>query len=134
MNSFHNEQSSGAQGGHQGGGAASGLAPEVGGLLAYVTWIGGLIMFLTQRHPEVRFHAAQSILYNIALVIVYIVLTVAELILTSILGILGLITTMLFVIVGIGSVVLWVILAVKGYRLEHFRLPIIGGIAEGWVR
>jgi uncharacterized membrane protein len=33
-------------------------------MLSYLLfgWIGGLIMFFTQKHPEVRFHAAQSII------------------------------------------------------------------------
>jgi hypothetical protein len=40
----------------------SGLAENVAGLLCYVLgWITGLIFFLTDKRPFVRFHAAQSI-------------------------------------------------------------------------
>ncbi len=40
----------------------SGLAENVAGLLCYVLgWITGLIFFLKDKRPFVRFHAAQSI-------------------------------------------------------------------------
>ena len=29
---------------------SAGIDPKIGGLLAYFTWIGGLIMLLTQKH------------------------------------------------------------------------------------
>lgn len=114
--------------------ASAGLDPHIAGLLAYFTWVGGLIVLLTQKHREVRFHAAQSILFNIAMIVVYIGLTVVEVFATSMFGLLGLLTWALFGLVGLAGFVLWIVLALKGYRLEHFKLPLIGGIAEQWAK
>lgn len=113
-------------------GTGAGLDPKVGGLLAYVTWVGGLAMYLTQKHPEVRFHAAQSILFNISLLALWIVLWTAEFILTWVFSGFGLLTFVLFRLVSLGMFVLWIILATRGYNLVHFKLPVIGDTAEKW--
>ena len=112
--------------------AGDGLDPKVGGLVAYLTWIGGLIMLLTQKHREVRFHAAQCILLSIALVAVYIALGIAQLIAGLILWWLGALFSVLYGIVGLASLALWIFLIIKGYNLVHVRLPIIGDMAEKW--
>ena len=42
--------------------AGSGMAENVAGLLCYVLgWVTGIIFFLIDKRPYVRFHAAQSI-------------------------------------------------------------------------
>lgn len=112
--------------------ASDGLDPKVGGLVAYLTWVGGLIMLLTQKHREVRFHAAQSILLSIALVAVYVALGILQLVAGLILWWLGLLFSVLYGIVGLASVALWIFLIVKAYNLVHVRLPIIGDVAEKW--
>lgn len=97
-----------------------GLAPNVAAMLAYLLfgWIGGLIMFLTQSHPEVKFHAAQSIITFGGLTIINLLLGFIPftLFLSPLLFLLGL--------------VLWILLSIKGYNLEHFKLPVIGDYAE----
>lgn len=113
-------------------GAAEGLDPKIGGLLAYITWIGGLAMYLTQKHREVRFHAAQSILFNVSLLALWIVLWTAEFFLTWIFSGFGFLTLFLFPLVGLGTFVLWIVLAIRGYNLVHFKLPLIGAMAENW--
>lgn len=112
--------------------AGDGLDPKVGGLVAYLTWVGGLIMLLTQKHREVRFHAAQSILLSIALVAVYIALGIVQLIAGFILWWLGALFSVLYGIVGLASLALWIFLIVKGYNLVHVKLPLIGDMAEKW--
>src|SRR5579862_10055086 len=53
----------------------SGLEENVAGLLCYVLgWITGLIFFLIDKRPFVRFHAAQSIGLSIGLIVGYILL------------------------------------------------------------
>ncbi|GGD34090.1 membrane protein [Microbacterium faecale] len=112
--------------------AGDGLDPKVGGLVAYLTWVGGLIMLLTQKHREVRFHAAQSILLSIALVAVYIVLGIVQLIAGLILWWLGALFSIVYGIVGLASLALWIFLIIKGYNLVHVKLPLIGDMAEKW--
>ena len=119
------------------GAAVEGLDPKIAGLLSYLLfgWIGGLIMYLTQKHPEVRFHAAQSILTTIALVAVSIALWIvgAVLAVIPVVGWLGGILVFLASVgVSVGGFVLWVVLCVKGYNLEHFKLPVVGDMAEQW--
>src|SRR6202044_3468799 len=54
------------------GSGTSGMSENVAGLLCYVLgWITGLIFYLIDKRPFVRFHAAQSIGLSIALFAVY---------------------------------------------------------------
>ena len=101
--------------------SSDGLDPKVGALLSYLLfgWIGGLIMFLTQKHPEVRFHAAQSIITFGGLTVISIIL--------GWLPVVGWILSPLLLLLGL---VLWIVLCIKGYNLEHFKLPVIGDYAE----
>src|ERR1700691_680053 len=53
----------------------SGLSENVAGLLCYLLgWVTGLIFFLTDKRPFVRFHAAQSIVVFGGLMVIRIVL------------------------------------------------------------
>ncbi len=112
----------------------SGLDPHVGGLLSYLLfgWIGGLIMFLTQSHREVRFHGMQSILLSVALLVIYIGLTVISGVLAFVPFLGLLITAIAFPLVGLAGFVLWIYMCIKGYQLEHTKLPLIGNMAEQW--
>jgi uncharacterized membrane protein len=84
-------------------------------------------MFFTQKHPEVRFHAAQSI-------IVFGALSLVSILLSFLVPVVGLGTLALFALlnlllslVGLG---LWIFLSIKGYNLEHFKMPVAGDMAE----
>jgi uncharacterized membrane protein len=113
-----------------------GLDPKVGGLLAYLLfgWVGGLIMYLTQKHREVRFHGAQSVLLSIVLFGFFTVLAIVTSMFTfafssfAIWSLLAAIQSLL----GLATFALWVFLCIKGYQLEHFKLPVIGDMAEKW--
>lgn len=98
-----------------------GLAPNIAAMLSYLLlgWIGGLIMYLTQKDREVRFHAAQSILIFGGLGIVQVFLTIVNVPVFSFL-------------VSLLSFVLWIFLSVQGYKLRHTKLPGVGDIAEQW--
>jgi uncharacterized membrane protein len=109
------------------------LDPKLAGLLAYVFgWVSGLILFFTHKHPEVRFHAAQSILTFGGLSVLYALLGAFSSAMPFGLGLwalFGLLSTLL----GLAALGLWILLCIKGYNLEHFKLPIIGDYAERWV-
>jgi uncharacterized membrane protein len=102
-----------------------GLDPKIGAMLSYLLfgWVGGLIMFFTQKHPEVRFHAAQSIL-------VFGAFTVVNWALSWMLPFA--LSALLTGLLGIAAFVLWILLSIKGYQLEHIKMPIAGDIAEKW--
>jgi uncharacterized membrane protein len=110
----------------------SGLAENVAGLLCYVLgWITGLIFFLTDKRPFVRFHAAQSIVVFGAFMILRII--IGMMFVTS--GLTGVATgfslgIMLSGSVSIVGLVLWILLMVKAYQGERYRLPIAAEFAD----
>ena len=107
----------------------AGMDENVAGLLSYVLgWITGLIFFLIDKRPFVRFHAAQSILLNIALFVVYFAVAIGFG-LFRVIG-LGFLALFIWPIIGLVAFVLWLFLMFKAYQHEKFMIPIIGGIAE----
>jgi uncharacterized membrane protein len=114
-------------------GQADALDPKLGGLLAYLLfgWVGGLIMLFTQKHREVRFHGAQSVLMSLAVFALYAVLGVVSTALAVGFGS-WMLFNLIYSLVGLATFGLWVLLCIKGYQLEHFKLPVIGDYAERW--
>lgn len=121
--------------------AQSGLSENTAALLSYVLgWLTGIIFFLIDRRPYVRYHAAQSIVTFGGLHILRAILAVAF----------GLgwwwgggwpgfgfrSAGGLFVLwaLGILTLVLWIYCMIKAYQGERFKLPIAGDIAEGLAR
>jgi len=112
----------------------SGLSENTAALLSYVLgWITGLIFFLIDSRPFVRFHAAQSMVTFGGLHIIRIVLA----------AVFGFgwwfyggwanfgIGALLLGAVGLISLVLWIVCMVKAYQGARFKVPIAGDIAEG---
>jgi uncharacterized membrane protein len=110
----------------------TGLAENIAGLLCYVLgWVTGLIFFLIDKRPYVRFHAAQSI-------VVFGGLHIIQIILGQIFGFgflfggwgafsLGLV---LFQLINLLLLILWILLMVKAYQGDRFRVPVAADIAD----
>jgi uncharacterized membrane protein len=117
--------------GATGGGEASpgnGLTPNIATMLSYLLfgWVGGLIMYFTQKDREVRFHAAQSILTFGGLTII-----------SWAVGFLDIYAGFFFLLgvswlISLLSLVLLIFMSIQGYQLKHTKLPIVGTIAEQW--
>lgn len=109
-------------------GTRSGLSENVAGLLCYLLgWITGLIFYLIDKRPFVRFHAAQSIVVFGGLTVIRIVL--AMLFVSS--GLAGFSMGIgLLWIVSIIGFVLWVLLMVKAYQGEKYRVPLAADLAD----
>src|SRR5580693_1277813 len=96
----------------------SGLSENVAGLLCYVLgWITGLIFYLTDKRPFVRFHAAQSVVVFGALTIIRIL--VGMVFVTG--GLAGVTAglsfgILLFWLISLVGVILWILLMVKAYQ------------------
>ncbi len=118
--------------------SSTNLDPRVAGLLCYLFgWIGGLIFLLIEKEDHtVRFHALQSIFFNIAVSIIYIAISIT-------IGIILVVTTaipgvnlflillpILYTVLFMVFFVVWIMLMVRAYRGEKWKLPIIGDIAE----
>lgn len=108
------------------------MEENVAGLLCYVGgWITGLIFFLIDKRPFVRFHAAQSMVVFGGLHIIYVIL--AEVFFGSFLvGGLGLFSlgSLLFSAIRLVALVLWIILMVKAYQHQKFKVPIAADISD----
>ena len=120
--------------------SSTGLDENIAALLSYIFgWLSGLIFFLNEKDSRlVRFHAMQSLLLNISLVVIAIVLWVVWIVMFFIGGaigdlvgtLFGLIGTLLWVVFWIGILVAWIICLVKAFQGQYFKLPIIGNFAE----
>jgi uncharacterized membrane protein len=118
---------------------SEGMAENVAGLLSYlVGWITGLIFLLIDKRPFVRFHAAQSIAFNISIIAVYIVFWIIEAMLTFITAMMhfpiGFLFIVFFPVLGLAIFIAWIFLMYKAYSGEKFKLPIIGNLVEGMVK
>jgi uncharacterized membrane protein len=98
-----------------------GLSENVEGLLCYVlTWITGIIFLVLQKENWfVRFHAIQSIVTFLPLMI-----------LTFIIRQIPFIGRIISPLLWILSFILWILLMFKAYSGQMYKLPIAGDIAE----
>ncbi|MGH7564757.1 MAG: DUF4870 domain-containing protein [Gemmatimonadota bacterium] len=111
---------------------STGLDPQLAGLLCYIlSPLTGIVFFLIEKaNSVVRFHAAQSIVFGVAAIIVWIAIAILSYLFYQIAWSLGSLFTLLQTLVGIGLFVLWVVLLIKGYSGQRWKLPVIGDMAE----
>ena len=126
--------------------AQSGLSENAAATLSYALgWITGIIFFLIDKRPYVRFHAAQSIVTFGALHIIRIVLAM-------VFGVGVLFGGMrhygygygywggfgvgiaLLAIVGLFSFVLWIVCMIQASQGKRFLLPLTGEIAQNMAK
>jgi uncharacterized membrane protein len=100
--------------------AGSGIAENVASGLSYVlTWVTGLIFFLVDKRPEVRFHAMQAIAYGV-------LWTLVSVVGPRLPGPLDALSSLLWIAFLVG----WVVLMIQGFQGRHFKLPVLGDFAE----
>jgi uncharacterized membrane protein len=106
----------------------SGLSENVAGLLCYLLgWVTGLIFFLIDKRPFVRFHAAQSIVVFGGLTVIRIVLSM--LFISG--GLVGFSAGVgILWLVSLVGLVLWILLMVKAYQGEKYRVPLAADLAD----
>jgi uncharacterized membrane protein len=108
--------------------AAPGLADNVAGMLAYFTIIPAIIFLVLEPYNKsrfVRFHAWQSIFFNVAWWILWFGLRVVVHI-----PFLGFLTLLVWPLVGLGGFIVWIILLLKANQNQMFKLPVIGDLAQ----
>jgi uncharacterized membrane protein len=113
---------------------SAGMEENLVSALCYlVGWITGVIFLVLapyNQNKTIRFHAFQSIFFNIALIPFYIVVGIFTFILGHV-PVLGPILAMLiYAVLGFGMFGLWLFLMYKAYNKEKFMLPFIGALAE----
>lgn len=124
--------------------SGTGLDENIASLLAYAFgWLSGLILFLMEKdNRRVRFHAMQSILFNVLIVVVAVVLGIVIGILVFILGqisgvlggLAGIISLLFWLIFAAAIVAVWISCMVRAYQGKTFKLPFIGDMADKIVK
>lgn len=112
--------------------STTGLADNLAGALAYVLGpISGIFFLVVEKQSRfVRFHAMQSLLVGVLLIIVNFVLNVLNAVLVRIPLIGWLFALGLAMVVGLASLVLWLALMYAAYQGKEWELPVIGAEAR----
>lgn len=103
------------------------LEPNVEAALAYLlTPFSGLAVYLFEKENKfVRFHAMQSILFGVAVIVAS---GLAGALVVILIGLL------LAPLISIAAILLWVLLMWKAYNNEEWELPILGKIARDQIK
>ncbi len=112
-----------------------GLEENLAGALAYIlSPLSGIIMFLLENDNEfVKFHSAQSIVFGVGMILVYMAMSVVQftlLFIPRLGGLLSFMFSLAYLIVGFGAFLGWLFLLYKAYSGEKYRLPVFGNVAE----
>lgn len=111
-----------------------GLQPNAAAALAYVVGLITGILFLVigpyKNDKYVRFHAYQSIFFNVAWVGFWIVWMIVGLVLGAVTkGLFFLLELPVNLLLALGGFILWILLMHRAYQGRYFSLPFIGTIA-----
>jgi len=108
-----------------------GLDENIEALLTYlVGWITGIVFLVIEKNSKfVRFHAMQS-------TITFLGFTVLSLILTplSFIPFIGILLTAINWIIGIVALITWIVCMLKAHQGEKFKLPVVGDMAEKYLK
>lgn len=103
--------------------AGTGLEPKVAAALSYVLgFITGAFFFLTSKDKFVKFHAMQSIIASVAVLIIGYVL---DIILYSF-------WWRIHSLWNLAVFLVFIFLIYKAYSQEKYKLPVLGDLAEKW--
>jgi uncharacterized membrane protein len=108
--------------------STSGLADNVAGMLAYVTFIPAIIFLVVEpynRSRFVRFHSFQSIFFSLAVFAIQMMLSFL-----TVVPLLIFITGPLHLMVALAAFILWIVLLLKANQGQMYKLPVIGDLAE----
>jgi uncharacterized membrane protein len=131
------------------GKSALGLDGNVASAIGYPIGILAIICLIMEKENRfVKFHALQSILLHVAIMVVGIGLAIVFMIIGIILGvaasaasssagggfaaIFGLLSFLIWIVILVAYVGGLIMAAVKAYNGIYFKLPIIGNLAEKW--
>ncbi len=114
--------------------AGTAMASNVAGLLTYVLGlITGIIFLVIEPYKNdrfVRFHAFQSIFFNVATIALWIIWTIISSVLTYATAGFGVfIIFPLSLLIWLGILAYWIFLMYKAYNNERYMIPFIGGLA-----
>jgi uncharacterized membrane protein len=112
--------------------AGTGLAPNVASALSYLfmPFTGILFLLLDKERPSVRFHAAQSTVIGVAMIVVWIAFSIVSTIL-ALIPILGwLLALAIWMVLALGGFALWLVLMFRAYKGEEWHVPLAADYAQ----
>lgn len=114
---------------------STGISSNVAGLLCYIFGLITGVLFLIlepYKHDRfVRFHAFQSIFFNIASVVFWVAWNIVQGVLSVIThGTFAVIFIPLDLLIGLAFFACWLFLMFKAYNNQKYMLPVIGSLAE----
>jgi uncharacterized membrane protein len=113
---------------------AAGLDENVVATVCYLGFVLTGILFLViepyNRNPTIRFHAFQSILFWLAVIIGGMLLSAISFVILALPFVGWIISFLLSLAYWLGAVLLWLYLMYKAYNRERVVLPVIGPWAE----
>ena len=107
---------------------ASGMADNVAGMLAYITFIPAVIFLVLEPYNKsrfVRFHSFQCIFLTVAAFVAHLALGVL-----TVVPFLVLLTFPLHALVSLGWLIISIFVALKANQGQMYKLPFIGDLAE----
>ena len=115
-------------------GAGTAMSSNVAGLLTYILgFITGIIFLVIEPYKNdkfVRFHAFQSIFFNVALIVFWIAYMIVASILGFVsLGILAMVMGLVGLLISLAILAYWIFLMYKAYNNELYKIPFIGDLA-----
>lgn len=99
-------------------------------LFGLITGIIFLVLAPYNQDKTVRFHAFQSIFWNLSFFVIYIAVMIISTIAVAILSVFGMLFYLLLFVVWLAFMVSWLYLMWKAYNNQRVVLPIIGPLAE----
>jgi uncharacterized membrane protein len=114
--------------------AGTAMSSNVAGLLTYILgFITGIIFLVIEPYKNdkfVRFHAFQSIFFNVALIVFWIAYMILSSILTFVsFGILAVVMGLLGLLILLAVLAYWIFLMYKAYNNQLYKIPFIGDLA-----
>jgi uncharacterized membrane protein len=113
---------------------ASGISVNAAAALTYLGgFVTGIIFLLIEPYKSdrlVRFHAFQSIFFNVAWVGLWVVWTIVGILLSAVTkGLFFFLQMPIDLVLMVGGFALWIWLMYSAYQGKTFKLPIIGALA-----
>jgi uncharacterized membrane protein len=99
-------------------------------ILGLLTGVLFLVLAPYNQNRLIRFHAFQSIFFNLAWIVVYIALSVISIALLPIPFLGAMLSIVLHLAALLGFLILWLMLMYKAYNRERWVLPFVGPLAE----
>lgn len=96
---------------------------------------GVIVWFLRRDSPFARFHAIQSILFTLSIILLVGVLSFVQFLLVFVPEIgtlLSILFSFVYIVIAVVVLVVWIQLMYQARQSVYYRLPFVGRLADRW--